>query len=870
MQTQFTTPMIRQYLEIKERHRDAILFFRLGDFYEMFFEDAKVASKALNIALTSRNKGKEDSVPLCGVPYHAAQSYIDELILQGHKVAICEQVEDPKLAQDIVKREVIQIVTPGLITDGDTLSAKDNNFLLSIAKDGTKWGVSYLDISTGEFNATQVGGLRGLEDEITRIKPKEVLIPDDLEPINRTLVENILEDSGCKCINRIEKWVFDDSEKLILGQYKIGTIEGLGLDDKRAAVHACGAIIHYANLTQKASLGHISRPKFYSVDDFMILDSSTVKNLEIVEGAGDFKGDSSLLSVLDKTITPMGGRKIREWLLFPLLSKEKITERHEAVEEIIGKREKIQAFKEILKEFHDLERLSSKVSMARANARDLASLRDSIELVPKVKSELSGFRSGLIKKTLADIDELTDLKELIGRSIGDSPPLSLKEGGFIREGFNKELDELRKIRKEGKTYIASLEAQEKKRTGIGSLKIGYNQVFGYYIEVTKANLVNVPAEYIRKQTLSNAERFITPELKEYEDKVLNAEERIGELEYKIFVEIRNDVAKEAARLNRTSQGLAVLDLLFNLAYVAQEFNYTRPKISDSFEIIIEEGRHPVIERLTREPFIPNDLKVNTKEDQLLVITGPNMAGKSTILRQAALIAVMAQVGSFVPASKAEIGIVDKIFTRVGARDRLTSGFSTFMVEMMETSNILHNATERSLIVLDEIGRGTSTFDGVSIAWAVAEFIHDKIGARTLFATHYHELCDLAKVKERVKNYNVAVKEWEGKVIFLRKLSKGPVNRSYGIQVAKLAGLPDSVIERAREILVNLESGEYDSVDMPKIAYRRTGKTERETNQMKLFREFDGEISKELNGIDINTLTPIEALTLLQRWKDKLK
>ena len=863
--------MIRQYLEIKEQHKDAILFFRLGDFYEMFFEDAKIASQILNIALTSRNKGKEDSVPLCGIPYHAAQSYIDELISKGFKVAICEQVEDPKLAKDIVKREVIQVVTPGLLTEGDNLSAKENNFLLSIAKSKERFGIAFLDISTGRFNTTEIDSLRELSDELSRVKPKEILLPSDLEAKDYPVLDAIIKDIGCSCISKLDQWVYDDSFPLISRQYGIPSLESLGIEDKELSVKACGAVIHYANLTQKGSLGHLSKPLYYSIKDYMVLDSSTIRNLEIVESSIDARGEDSLLSVIDKTVTAMGARMIKEWLLFPLLKKEQILEREDAVEEFISNEDKLSKIRDLLHEISDLERLSGKIAMARANARDLQALNTSISLVPKIKRAVSHFNSSLILETIEKLDELTDIRDLIDKSIQESPPISLKDGGIIKDGYNGELDGYRTIMREGKSFIAAIEAREKARTKISSLKVGYNQVFGYYIEVTKSNLKFVPDDFIRKQTLSNAERFITPELKEYEEKVLNAEEKIGDLEYKIFTEVRGKIAKEILRLNQTSQSLALLDVLAALAFTAKEYNYSRPSINESEEIVIEEGRHPVIERITKEPFIPNDVKLDSIDNQILIITGPNMAGKSTILRQAALIVILAQIGSFVPAKSAKIGIVDKIFTRVGARDRLSSGYSTFMVEMMETSNILHNATERSLIILDEIGRGTSTFDGVSIAWAVAEYIHDNIKAKTLFATHYHELCDLVKVKERVKNYNVAVKEWEGKVIFIRKMVSGPVSRSYGIQVAKLAGLPDPVIERAKEILKNLESGEYDNVDMPKIAYRKSAsKDDKDFNQLALFKEFDGTISKELSGIDLNTLTPIEALTLLQRWKDKLK
>jgi len=864
------TPMMRQYLEIKADYPDAILFFRLGDFYEMFLDDAVKASAILEIALTSRNRSQEGAdIPLCGVPYHSAGPYIAKLIGAGEKVAICEQVEDPKTAKGIVRREVVRVITPGLVLEGDTLTPKENNFLVSVfyAK-GDVWGLSCVDITTGEFRVTECGDRESLLAELACVNPRELLFPESLRgnPALKPLASMI----DGKTVTYLDEWVYDldYGKRLFSSQFGVASPDALGCGGLDGGLPAATAILHYLNLTQKGNVAHIREITPHKILDHLVLDESTRRNLELTATLSENRKKGSLLGLMDRTVTAMGGRKLRQWINYPLVTIQKIEERHESVQELA---EDVACRRGILSDLagvQDLERLNGKISLAGAGARDLVSLKESLLKVPLVLKKVAPLQASLLARLYREIDPVTDVAELISESIVPDPPFILRDGGIIAEGFSEELDELRSISREGKGYIARLEAQEKSRTGISSLKIRYNKVFGYYIEVTKANLQSIPEDYIRKQTLANAERFITPELKEYEEKVLGAEERISGLEYSLFQEIRERVASQGERITRTADNLATLDVLAALADLAHDRNYCRPKMEESGVIDISEGRHPVVESSSlSERFVPNDVLLDNTENQLLMITGPNMAGKSTFMRQVALITLMAQMGSFVPASEARIGIVDRIFTRVGASDNLARGQSTFMVEMTETANILRNATQKSLVILDEIGRGTSTFDGVSIAWAVAEYLHDteSSAAKTLFATHYHELTELAVTRKRIKNYNIAVREWNEQIIFLRKIVEGGASHSYGIQVARLAGLPVDVIERAREILRNLEKGEYAEEGVPRIS-RNGRKPVPKSPQMTLFSESDDPIRDRLAAISISSITPLEALNLLDQLK----
>lgn len=864
------TPMMRQYLEIKADYPDAILFFRLGDFYEMFLDDAVKASAILEIALTSRNRSQEGSdIPLCGVPYHSAGPYIAKLIGAGEKVAICEQVEDPKTAKGIVRREVVRVVTPGLVLEGDTLTPKENNYLVSVFRaKGDVWGLSCVDITTGDFRVTECGDRESLLAELVCVNPRELLFPESLRG-NHALkpIASIIDG---KTVTYLDEWVYDldYGKRLFSSQFGVASPNEMGCGGLDCGLPAASAILHYLNLTQKGNVAHIRAITPYKILDHLVLDESTRKNLELTATLAENRKKGSLLGLMDRTVTAMGGRKLRQWINYPLVNIQKIEERHESVQELL---ENVECRRDIMSHLagvQDLERLNGKISLAGAGARDLVSLKESLLKVPLILEKMTSLQSDLLSGLCREMDPLGDVADLIEESIVPDPPFMLRDGGIIAEGFNEELDELRSISREGKGYIARLEAQEKARTGISSLKIRYNKVFGYYIEVTKANLQNIPEDYIRKQTLANAERFITPELKEYEEKVLGAEERISGLEYSLFQEIRERVASQGERITRTADNMATLDVLAALADLAHDRNYCRPKMDESGVIDISEGRHPVVENSSlSERFVPNDVLLDNTENQLLMITGPNMAGKSTFMRQVALITLMAQMGSFVPASEARIGIVDRIFTRVGASDNLARGKSTFMVEMTETANILRNATQKSLVILDEIGRGTSTFDGVSIAWAVAEYLHDteSSAAKTLFATHYHELTELAVTRKRIKNYNIAVREWNEQIIFLRKIVEGGASHSYGIQVARLAGLPVDVIERAREILRNLEKGEYAEEGVPRIS-RNERKPAPKSPQLALFSEIDDPIRDRLAAISISSITPLEALNLLDQLK----
>lgn len=868
------TPMMRQYFEIKAEYPDAILFFRLGDFYEMFLDDAVKASRILDITLTSRNKNAEGgNIPLCGVPYHSVTPYIARLIEAGEKVAICEQVEDPKLAKGIVKRQVVKVVTPGMVIDAESLSPKENNYLLAIYTAGDeRWGVSYLDLSTGEFRVTELIGKDAAFAEVACVNPREIVLPlpfrDDGRARELTLV------TAAPLVTFLEEWVYDAdyARRLFLSQFGIASPDALGCTGLKEGVAAAGAVLHYLQETQLGKAAHVREISVYSTRDHLVLDEATRRNLELVATLAEGKRKGSLLGLMDRTATAMGGRKLRQWISYPLVTVELIRERQDAVEELLHDPGHRRDALELLGGVHDLERLNGRISLASAGAKDLVALRESLLRLPALKELLASAAAPLLRRLHAGIDPLEELANLIRQGIVDNPPFVLRDGGIIADGYHAELDELRAISREGKGFIARLEARERSRTGINSLKIRYNKVFGYYIEVTKANLGGIPDDYFRRQTLANAERFVTPELKEYEEKVLGAEERIVGLEYALFQEIREKVAAEGARIARTADQLASLDTLLSLAELAHDRGYCRPQMDNGDTISISEGRHPVIEAMNLgERFVPNDALLDNRENQLLIVTGPNMAGKSTFMRQVALITLMAQVGSFIPASAANIGVVDRIFTRVGAADNLARGQSTFMVEMTETANILRNATPKSLIILDEIGRGTSTFDGVSIAWAVAEYLHDSSAhaAKTLFATHYHELAELADTRSRVKNYNIAVREWNDQIIFLRKIVAGGASHSYGIQVARLAGLPGDVIERAKEILRNLEKGEYVEEGVPRIARGKKGGGAVASSQLSLFAGDEDLVRNRLRSLNLATLTPLQALNILDELRGML-
>jgi len=855
--------MIKQYLQIKSQYPDAILFFRMGDFYEMFFEDAHIGSKELDIALTSRDKGQKDSVPLCGVPHFAAETYIYKLLQKGYKVALCDQVEDPKLAKGIVKREVIRVFTPGLVTDAIQLGTGENNYLMGFCAEGEVFGLSFLDISTGELKACQISGFEAFLNEALRNEPKEILSFRRFQ--EHPCFERFKKNFENGLITYLEELKCDALPSSIESEW--GSI----LQKTPLAAQAARMVLHYAEENQKKPLSHIRPLSLYQVQDFMVVDEVTKRNLELTQSLFEQGKRGSLFWVLDETMTPMGSRKLKQWLNYPLMDIEEIERRLEGISELKEKKIERKQLRDSLRGIQDIERLTSRIFLGHANGRDLIGLKNSLKNLPVFKTVLQKFTSPVIEKFTSEVEDFDDLSQLLESSIVDNPPLTLKEGGIIKPKYDRELDALRDIGKEGKGWILQLEAEEKKKTGISSLKVRYNQVFGYYIEVTKSNLHLVPPHYIRKQTLVNAERFITPELKEFETKVLGAEEAICQLEYRLFEEIRKRVSDETPRLQRAASGIAVIDILASSAEIADRYDYVRPIVDEGDEILICEGRHPVLERMgLSERFVSNDTQMNTQEHQILIITGPNMAGKSTYLRQVALIVLMAQMGCFVPAKEARIGVVDRIFTRIGALDNIMRGQSTFMVEMMETARILNQATLRSLIVLDEIGRGTSTFDGLSIAWAVAEYLHDhpSLRPKTLFATHYHELTELVLTKERVKNYNVAVKEWAGEIIFLRKIVEGGTNRSYGIQVARLAGLPQKVIDRSKEILSNLEKGELDATGMPKIARTRMAVSKREPPLQPSLFSIPDPIRSELKKIKTDQLTPIEALNILDQLKKK--
>lgn len=874
------TPMMQQYLLTKEEYKDCILFYRLGDFYEMFFDDAITVSKELELTLTGKSCGTEERAPMCGIPYHAAEGYLNKLVANGHKVAICEQVEDPKLAKGLVKREVIRIVTPGTNTDIQALDESKNNYIMCIVYLADKYGVSLADVSTGDYFVTEVDSERKLIDEINKFSPTEIVC-------NESFYMSGVDLSDMKhrlgiTIYALEAWYFSDetAENTLKNHFKVRSLEGLGLADYDCGIIAAGALLRYLLETQKTSLEHISSIHPYSTGKYMIIDSSTRRNLELVETLREKQKRGSLLWVLDKTKTAMGARMLRSFVEQPLINREEIEKRQDAIEELNQSVITREELREYLNPIYDLERLITRVTYMSANPRDLIAFKNSIEMLPPIQTLLQEFSGSQLQEIRSEMDTLEELYQLIDESIGEETPVSVREGGIIKEGYNEEVDKYRNAKTEGKTWLAELETKEREKTGIKNLKIKYNKVFGYYLEVTNSYKDLVPDYFTRKQTLANAERYITPELKELEDMILGAEDKLVNLEYELFCEVRNRIAAEVIRIQRTAKAVAKLDVFVSLAVVADQNHYCRPKINENGIIDIKCGRHPVVEKMiNNDMFIDNDTYLDNSNNRISIITGPNMAGKSTYMRQTALIVLMAQIGSFVPAETAKIGIVDRIFTRVGASDDLASGQSTFMVEMNEVANILRNATSNSLLVLDEIGRGTSTFDGLSIAWAVVEHISNPklLGAKTLFATHYHELTELEGKLSNVNNYCIAVKEKGDDIVFLRKIVRGGADKSYGIQVAKLAGVPDSVIERAKEIVDQLIANDIASVARGIAVENGTHKKKKEKldevdlTQMSLFDTVkDDDIIEELRNIDVGNLTPIEALNKLYELQNKVK
>lgn len=861
------TPMMQQYFELKNQYKDCILFFRLGDFYEMFFEDAITASKALEITLTGRDCGQEERAPMCGVPHHASENYINKLISKGFKVAICEQVEDPKDVKGIVKRDVVRIVTPGTNLNIQSLDATKNNYLMCIYHNVVQFGIAYVDITTGDFHTTVINGEQRLLEEVAKVGPSEIIYHKNLET-HLELIESFTRRINAYISSR-DEWAFDKNRciQTLLNHFNIGAVEGLGLSHQEVII-ASGALLDYLFETQKGSIKHITYIHYYDAEDFTILDLSTRRNLEIVETLREKERRGSLLWVLDKTKTAMGARMLRNFLEQPLKHINQIEDRLDAVQELLNKPMLREEIRELLTPIYDLERLMSKISCQTANCRDLIAFKQSLSMLPPLKSLLKECAAPMITRIYQVIDTLEDLKDLIDRAIIEDPPVSIKEGHIIKTGYDEGVDHLRRATTEGKGWLAALEVEEREKTGIKNLKINYNKVFGYYIEVTKSYLDLVPEDrYTRKQTLANAERYITPELKEMENTILGAEEKVIALEYEIFIGIRNQLAESVERIKQTAIHVSLIDVLQSFSDVASKQNYVRPRVESSSVISIIDGRHPVVEKMmNNDLFISNNTYLDGDRHRFSILTGPNMAGKSTYMRQVALIVLMAQVGSFVPASEAIIGVVDRIFTRVGASDDLASGQSTFMVEMTEVANILRNATKDSLIILDEIGRGTSTFDGLSIAWAVVEYIsnHQIMGAKTLFATHYHELTELEGKIEGVVNYCISVKEKGDDIIFLRKILPGGADKSYGIQVAKLAGVPEKVIIRAKEILQELTDA-----DIVTHNPRGTEKLETQSVQLNLFENEDNEVIQLLKSIELNHITPIDALTLLSKLQEKV-
>jgi DNA mismatch repair protein MutS len=858
---------MRQYQDAKRQHRDAIVFFRMGDFYEMFYEDALVAARALELTLTSRSKDASGgAIPMCGVPHHALETYLTRLVRKGYRVAICEQVEDPRKAKGVVRREVVRVYSPGTLVDGGALEAREPAFLLALSGDGDRTGLALLDVSTGEFSAAEYAGSarwQALGDELSVLRPREIVVP-----AGSTIVQSLPEITRAAIpVTTLDAWHFERSaaERTLTEQLRTRGLEGFGLGGRDAAIAAAGALVQYLRDTQKADLAHVRAISYKQLTDALLVDPLTLQHLEIVASSEGGR-HGSLLHEIDRTVTPMAGRLLRAWLLRPLVALEAIQDRLDAVEELAFRTSERGRFREALKSVHDLERLVARAALGVAGPRDLAGLRQSLGAIPRARLMLEPLEAPLVRSLLGEIEDLADIRDDIAAMLVDEPPALAREGGIVRDGVDSELDELRTISRSGKEVIARMEEAERLRTGINSLKIRFNRVFGYYIEVSKSNLHAVPSDYQRKQTVAGGERYVTQALQEYEEKVLGADERILAREIEIFEALRARVGQAAPRIQDTARAIAALDVLAGLAEAAALGNYIKPHVHEGDELVVVDGRHPVVERHTRDAFVPNDVTLNHSTHQLIVLTGPNMGGKSTYLRQTALLCLMAQVGSFVPARTAKVPIVDRIFARVGASDNIARGQSTFMVEMQETASILHLATSRSLVVLDEIGRGTATFDGLSIAWAVAEYLATSARARpmTLFATHYHELTDLADALPGVVNFHVAVREWQDEIVFLRKILPGRSDRSYGIHVAQLAGLPEPVIVRAREILGALEQDELARGGRPSV----TPTPHEPQRQLGLFQFDQGgdRLAERLRTLDIDRLTPLEALTLLADLK----
>ncbi len=876
------TPMMQQYVDTKSQYPDCILFYRLGDFYEMFFEDAITASKELEITLTGKSCGLDERAPMCGVPYHAVESYLNRLVKKGYKVAICEQMEDPKLTKGLVKRDVVRIVTPGTNLDTKSLDESKNNYLMCIVYIADRYGVSVADITTGDYFVTELSDGTGLLDEIYRFMPSEIICNESFYMSGLDL-EDLRGRLGIT-VYTLDPWYFDDAicKKKLLEHFHVSAFAGLGLQDYDCGIISAGALLAYLLETQKNSLSHLTHITPYTTGKYMMLDSSTRRNLELCETLREKQKRGSLLWVLDKTKTAMGARMLRKFVEQPLIEKDEIESRLDAVEELKGGAILREEIREYLSPVYDLERLITRITYGSANPRDLTAFKTSLEMLPHIHCILEELESPLLIDIRGQLDPLEDLYTLVHNAIIDDPPLAMKEGGIIRNGYNEEVDTLRNAKADGKDWLAKLEEKERETTGIKNLKIKYNKVFGYYLEVTNSYKNMVPDYYTRKQTLANAERYITPELKELEDTILGAEDKLYALEYELYSTVRNTIASQVERIQKTARAIASLDVFASLALVAERNRYVRPQINTQGVMDIKDGRHPVVEKMIpHDMFIPNDTYLDDKKHRVSIITGPNMAGKSTYMRQAALIVLMAQMGSFVPAAEANIGLADRIFTRVGASDDLASGQSTFMVEMTEVANILRNATNRSLLILDEIGRGTSTFDGLSIAWAVVEYISDTklLGAKTLFATHYHELTELEGKIENVNNYCIAVKEKGDDIVFLRKIVKGGADKSYGIQVAKLAGVPDLVIGRAKEIVEELSNEDITTRVSEIAAKEQAGRKknrpkkydEVDIAQMSLFDTVkDDDVLEELKNIDVANLTPVDALNMVYRLQNKLK
>ena len=877
------SPMMQHYLKTKEEYKDCILFYRLGDFYEMFFDDALVVSKELELTLTGKDCGQAERAPMCGIPFHAAETYLNRLVANGHKVAICEQVEDPKQAKGIVKREVIRIVTPGTNLNTQALDETKNNYLMSIVYLGEKIGVSIADFSTGDYFVTELSSGSELIDEINKFVPSEIITNEyfSMSGIDLTAVNDKLGITT----STLDSWYFDEDTciKKLLTHFKVGVLDGLGLKDYTAGTIAAGALLLYLYEMQKGSVDHITSIVPYTTGKYMLIDSSSRRNLELVETMREKQKKGSLLWVLDKTKTAMGARALRSMIEQPLINKEDILKRQAGIEECNNRAIDREEIREYLNPVYDLERIMTKISCKSANPRDLIAFRNSLEMLPYIKKLIGTMESDLFAECFANLDDLADIYSLISSAIVEEPPITIREAGIIKEGFSKEADELRRAKTEGKEWLAQLEAREKEATGIKNLKVKYNKVFGYYLEVTNSFKNLVPADWVRKQTLTNAERYTTDELKKLEDVILGAEDKLCSLEYDLFNEVRDSIAAEVRRIKSTARAIAEIDVYTALSVVAQQYNYVKPAINEKGIIDIKNGRHPVVEKMIRnDMFVSNNTYLDNAKNRISIITGPNMAGKSTYMRQTALIVLMAQIGSFVPAQEANIGIVDRIFTRVGASDDLASGQSTFMVEMTEVANILRNATPKSLLILDEIGRGTSTFDGLSIAWAVVEYIANTklLGAKTLFATHYHELTELEGTLDGVNNYCIAVKENGDDIVFLRKIIKGGADKSYGIQVAKLAGVPDTVIERAKELVADLSDADISlkardiaqySKKQEKLVNSYKKVDDLDVKQMSLFDTVNNDdIIEDIKALDISNMTPIDALNTLYKLQGRVK